>query len=258
MATKEKERAGKLHKLSELKKFKIAKNDPDVRGWSVVGNHGERIGNVFDLIVDPESEKVRYLDVEVDRNLVNDKSNYHVLVPIGTAKLVRENDVITTPMINKEGLVHYPRYDGKPVSRDFEYELRDYLDSRHEVKREPEPKKEHKHDKDHGHYEDHKHHKDHEHHEHSEHSEHHKNISEMRKNMNEAEKEREKYHKDVKSGNELERAIAEKNIALLERDIARSERDILKLQLKNLRSGDQSDFYEHDHFNENHFYERRK
>lgn len=55
--------------LRNLHGYRIAEGDPDVRGWEVVGGDGRRIGSVNDLLVDTAEGKVRYLDVQLDTGL---------------------------------------------------------------------------------------------------------------------------------------------------------------------------------------------
>jgi len=52
-----------LRRLSDAD-FEVAKDEPDVRGWTVVDRAGEACGEVEDLIVDTSAMKVRYLQVE--------------------------------------------------------------------------------------------------------------------------------------------------------------------------------------------------
>lgn len=66
---------GRLVPLSELlHNHRIASGDPDVRGWEVVGSDGRTLGRVHDLLVDTGSQRVRYLDVELDRDLLSGPS----------------------------------------------------------------------------------------------------------------------------------------------------------------------------------------
>lgn len=55
--------------LRNLRGYKVAEGDPDVRGWEVSGGDGLRIGIVNDLLVDTVAGKVRYLDIELDPGL---------------------------------------------------------------------------------------------------------------------------------------------------------------------------------------------
>ena len=54
-----------LQRLSKTSDFEVAPNEADVRGWTVVGNDGESIGEVDDLLIDPTRMKVAQLDVDI-------------------------------------------------------------------------------------------------------------------------------------------------------------------------------------------------
>lgn len=58
---------GSLERLSDAD-YEIAPGEPDVRGWRVVLGRDEAVGEVDDLIIDPAASKVRYLDVDLDRD----------------------------------------------------------------------------------------------------------------------------------------------------------------------------------------------
>src|SRR5688572_24172684 len=93
--------------LKDLKDYKVSSDDPDVRGWDIIGRDGRKIGDVNDLLVDTAAMRVRYLDVELDRDLLAKApaipgmaptgtmgAQRHVLVPIGTARLDEDHDRI--------------------------------------------------------------------------------------------------------------------------------------------------------------------
>jgi photosynthetic reaction center H subunit len=117
----------RLVPLHDLKDFKVAKEDPDARGWKVIGADGERFGKVKDLIVDPREMKARYLDVEVDRRLFNEDHDRHLLVPIGAATLDREDDKVFVPFIDRNSIAGYPAYQGGPITEDYEYAVREAI-----------------------------------------------------------------------------------------------------------------------------------
>jgi hypothetical protein len=54
-----------LQRLSKSSEYEVAPNEADVRGWTVVGRDGEKIGKVDDLLVDPARMKVAQLDVDI-------------------------------------------------------------------------------------------------------------------------------------------------------------------------------------------------
>lgn len=53
----------------ENTEFGVAKDDPDVRNWTVATRDGRALGTVDDLIVDTGARKVRYLEVDVNRDV---------------------------------------------------------------------------------------------------------------------------------------------------------------------------------------------
>ena len=61
----EEQRGEQYARMSELGDYRVSDEDPDPRGWSVVGRDGAAIGRVEDLIVDTAAMKVRYLDIAV-------------------------------------------------------------------------------------------------------------------------------------------------------------------------------------------------
>jgi uncharacterized protein (TIGR02271 family) len=66
MAMDDRTRTGSgLQRLSELSGYSVGPDDPDVRGWNVVGNDGEKIGKVDDLLVDTNRMKVAALEVDM-------------------------------------------------------------------------------------------------------------------------------------------------------------------------------------------------
>lgn len=121
------EGTSRLVALHDLKDFKVAKEDPDARGWRVIGADGERFGKVKDLIVDPHEMKARYLDVEVDRRIFNEDYDRHLLVPIGAATLDREDDKVFVPFIDRTSITNYPVYHGGPITDDYEYAVREAI-----------------------------------------------------------------------------------------------------------------------------------
>jgi uncharacterized protein (TIGR02271 family) len=55
-----------LTSLKELGGYEVSREDPDVRGWTVVAADGQRMGKVRDLIVDTDRMKVEYLELDGD------------------------------------------------------------------------------------------------------------------------------------------------------------------------------------------------
>ncbi|GAB3876708.1 hypothetical protein GCM10028824_34890 [Hymenobacter segetis] len=109
-----------LRRLRDLTDFEVADGNPDVRGWTVRGSDGQALGTVFELIVEPEAMKVRYLDVELDSRFnLNDHEN-HILLPIGAAALDEDGDNVFVPALNAESVLNYPHYVEVQITREYE------------------------------------------------------------------------------------------------------------------------------------------
>lgn len=109
-----------LRRLRDLTDFEVADNNPDVRGWTVRGSDGQALGTVFELIVDVDALKVRYLDVKLDgRFHINEHEN-HILLPIGAASLDEDGDNVFVPALNADSVLSYPPYVEIQITREYE------------------------------------------------------------------------------------------------------------------------------------------
>ena len=109
-----------LRRLRDLTDFEVADDNPDVRGWTVRGADGKPLGTVYELIVDPNALKVRYLDVELDAGFNINEHERHILLPIGVAALDAEADNVFVPALNSESIMRYPPYVELQITRDYE------------------------------------------------------------------------------------------------------------------------------------------
>lgn len=105
-----------LMPLSRMDDFKVADGDKDVRGWTVIARDGERIGKVDDLLVDATARRVRYLGVDLDRGLLSGGHSGHVLVPIESVRLDR-NDKVMLDSVGRNEVLSLPVYDVNAFSR---------------------------------------------------------------------------------------------------------------------------------------------
>ncbi|RAK64135.1 PRC-barrel domain-containing protein [Hymenobacter edaphi] len=109
-----------LTRLRDLHDFEVADGSPDVRGWAVRGADGKRFGDVYELIVECDALKVRYLDVELDAALNINQHERHILVPIGAAALDDDGDNVFVPALTADSVLNYPPYQEISISRDYE------------------------------------------------------------------------------------------------------------------------------------------
>ncbi len=132
----------KLNYLKDLKDYKIAKNDPDVRGWEVHDSNHQSVGTVSGLVIDVAREKVRYIDVEIDETILpgdhdpfsaqhddgiheyqDSKGGIHMIIPIGVARIERENKIVIADGIDQNSLRNIPTYqyrENVPVNSEYE------------------------------------------------------------------------------------------------------------------------------------------
>lgn len=132
-----------LYYLNELPDYKVADGDCDVRGWDVQDKEGHTIGKVDGLLVDKSAERVVYLDVEVDKNLVQqstqtglaspDKGVYqflhkdgdnHLIIPVGMVQLDEENETVCASEIDYDTFAKAGRFSkGVRIEREYERTL---------------------------------------------------------------------------------------------------------------------------------------
>jgi sporulation protein YlmC with PRC-barrel domain len=101
--------------MSEAKDFKVRRDEPDLRGWNVFGADGERVGKVTDLLVDPASMKVAYLDVDLHDDLYKLKDDRHVLVPTDSVDLRQRGQDVWVRDVEASGIARLPAYSGGHV-----------------------------------------------------------------------------------------------------------------------------------------------
>lgn len=108
-----------LYYLSELSDYKVETDYPDVRNWAVKDSALRTIGTVRNLVVNKLTEKVVYLDVEVDssiidaeddpygrpdntdvREFLNEEGEDHVIVPIGLVDINMAEEYVFTESID--------------------------------------------------------------------------------------------------------------------------------------------------------------
>ncbi len=110
--------------LSDLDDYKVADGAPDVRGWDVATRDGREIGTVKELLVDPSQMRVRYLCVELGTELSSGRDDRRVLIPVGSAQLDDDDDVVFVNGMDATTLAGLPRYGGGALDRSYERDLR--------------------------------------------------------------------------------------------------------------------------------------
>lgn len=129
-----------IHYLSELSDYTIDGGYPDVRKWEVKDSALRTIGTVKNLLVNIKTERVVYLDVEVDasiidarhdpygkpinidiREFINDDGENHVIIPIGLVDINMEQKYVFTESIDHRTFAETKRKrSDAPIQRDYE------------------------------------------------------------------------------------------------------------------------------------------
>lgn len=147
MSSKKDYKNRRLHYLDDLKDYKMAKDDPDVRGWDVRDANSEKVGTVSGLLVDPKMERVVYLDVDVRDDIISDehdpfdtkhqdgvheyqdkKGDIHMIIPVGVAHVDKEHKSVVSDGIDTGSLRNFPSYRYRkdtPVHPDYERKVHD-------------------------------------------------------------------------------------------------------------------------------------
>lgn len=133
----------KLYYLEELSDYEVASDYSDVRGWDVTDVADRKIGKVTNLLVNKEEERVVYLDVEVDKTLidegyetyqapastgvhgfVNKEGDDHIIVPIGMVELDEAQKKVVSEKIDYETFTRARRFSrGAEIKREYELAL---------------------------------------------------------------------------------------------------------------------------------------
>jgi len=96
--------------ISDARDFRIPKSQPDLRGWTVFGADGERVGKVDDLLVDPVAMKVAYVVVDVMDDLFLLKDDRHVLIPTAVIDLRDRGEDVWVRNLPAREIARLPAY----------------------------------------------------------------------------------------------------------------------------------------------------
>ena len=107
--------------------FEIADGQPNIKGWDVKDAQGKQIGDVDDLIFNPNNDKVVYLVVDQDDNELDLTEDKKVLIPIGLAELHEKDDDVILSSITAAQLNQLPAYEKGNITSETESTIRNVL-----------------------------------------------------------------------------------------------------------------------------------
>lgn len=136
MKNKEKE----LFYLNELSNYKVDSGYSDISGWNVKDAALRTIGTVNNLLVNIKTQRVVYIDVEVDnsiidakhdpynrsgnaeiREFINEKGENHIIIPIGLVDINSSEKYVFAELIDHQTFAETKRIRrDAPIDRDYE------------------------------------------------------------------------------------------------------------------------------------------
>ncbi|MBF4494245.1 PRC-barrel domain-containing protein [Flavobacterium sp. MR2016-29] len=120
-----------LYRLDELSGYKVASNYSDVTGWKIVDADNRTIGKIDNLWVNKDMQRVVYLDVNVDKGLIEDSKNEvhdaiandngnefvykdgdsHIIIPIGSVSINKDTKIVMANNIGYNTFRKTSRYN---------------------------------------------------------------------------------------------------------------------------------------------------
>ncbi|MBW3554346.1 MAG: PRC-barrel domain-containing protein [Gemmatimonadetes bacterium] len=113
----------RLRPLAELTGFRVAGEENDIRGWTLVDRRGDEAGEVRELLVDVPAKQVRYVVVwlpEPERGAP---------LPVGYLEIDGQAGQVVTPALTREDIRLLPAYE-PPLTRASENRIHAALEGR--------------------------------------------------------------------------------------------------------------------------------
>ncbi|MFD0794105.1 PRC-barrel domain-containing protein [Mucilaginibacter litoreus] len=116
-----------LEELSDSD-FEIVDDQPDILGWDIHDTHQNKIGEVYELLFNPETRKVRYIILDMENNDVNLEEG-RLIIPIDIAEFDTDKDIVKLPGVSTTTLDYLPIYErGREINKDTDDDIRSALD----------------------------------------------------------------------------------------------------------------------------------
>ena len=108
--------------------FQIVDGEPNIIGWEVKNEAGTYLGEVEELLFDPQSLAVRYLIINLEDNGMNIEDK-KVMVPLGIAHLHNSDDEVVLPSLHVDQFNALPEYDVEKLGPEVEIQIRSVIGS---------------------------------------------------------------------------------------------------------------------------------
>ncbi|NTE02056.1 PRC-barrel domain containing protein [Agrobacterium tumefaciens] len=108
--------------------YRLTEGEQDIKGWKIKNESGSTIGEVNDLLFDPEQNAVRYIVVTLE-NIGNELDEKLILIPIGLGNLYDQENAVIVPDFHADQLHAMPLYIKDEVTHEMEDTIRDVIGS---------------------------------------------------------------------------------------------------------------------------------
>ena len=130
----------KLQFLEDLEDYQVHHDDIDPRNYSVNLASGETIGEVEGLLADVAAKRVRYVEVELEDDIIKrhtggryTEKDRHALIPAGLVDIDTATNSVTLLGVSLDQFVDYPRFERQHgYTTGYEIDTNDYLADFHE------------------------------------------------------------------------------------------------------------------------------
>jgi len=132
-----------LCRLDEASDYKVDSDYSDIRGWKVIDADNNTIGEVDDLLFNKSTERVVYVDVEVDKKLIDDgheaystpvsdgaheflnkDGDNHLIIPIGAITIDKDHKHVLSNELRYDTFKRANRFGkGQDIDRDYEVKV---------------------------------------------------------------------------------------------------------------------------------------
>ena len=118
--------ARNLQKLTDLKNYKVRKEDPNILQWPV-RVEDQIIGHVSDLVVNMDKLKAEYVEVSLNSDFQKmNKKPLYALFPLKIISIDGRNKEVWAPRLSILHIENYPSYEWLHLTPEYEDKLNNH------------------------------------------------------------------------------------------------------------------------------------
>ena len=113
-----------LVRLTVDRDYQIPAGEPDLCGYVVSTDTGDRIGDVRDAVADATAMKVRYLILSIDKEFIHERYDRQVIVPLDLFGIDKAAGMVVCATCNAPSLARFPTISAETLPADIEERIR--------------------------------------------------------------------------------------------------------------------------------------